>query len=103
MTRSLKSVFASIKAALMRRCRSSHEAEDLMQEAWVRLAAFEQGQPVPRPEAFPMRAALTLSIDAHRLAGLSCTQIARARGISINAVEHHAAKALLLLCSMEGW
>lgn len=38
-----------------------------MQEAWVRLAQYEQGQPVVRPEAFLMRAALNLSIDTHRL------------------------------------
>ena len=50
----------------MRRGRSEHEAEDLVQEAWVRLACYEQEQVVLEPEAFMMRTALNLSIDAHR-------------------------------------
>lgn len=60
-------VFAKVKAALMRRGRSEHDADDLVQEAWVRLAQYERGQPVVQPEAFLMRAALNLSIDTHRL------------------------------------
>lgn len=59
-------VLAKVKAALMRRGRSEHDAEDLVQEAWVRLAQYEQAQPVVQPEAFLMRAALNLSIDTHR-------------------------------------
>lgn len=34
-------IFAKVKAALMRRGRSEHDAEDLVQEAWVRLAQYE--------------------------------------------------------------
>ncbi|MGM9484218.1 RNA polymerase sigma factor [Roseateles sp. NT4] len=61
-------VFAKVRAALRRRGRSEHEAEDLVQEAWLRLARYEhQKQPVERPEAFMMRTALNLSIDAHRM------------------------------------
>lgn len=59
-------IFAKVKAALMRRGRSEHDAEDLVQEAWVRLAQYEQAQLVVQPEAFLMRAALNLSIDTHR-------------------------------------
>ena len=50
----------------MRRGRTSDEADDLVQEAWVRLACYEKEQDVVQPEAFLMRAALNLSIDAHR-------------------------------------
>jgi len=50
----------------MRRGRSSQDAEDLMQEAWVRMACYERDQVVDEPEAFLMRTALNLSIDAHR-------------------------------------
>ena len=50
----------------MRRGRTAHEADDLVQEAWVRLACYESDQPIERPEAFLMRTALNLSIDAHR-------------------------------------
>ncbi len=44
-----------------------HDAEDLVQEAWVRLACYSQERNVEQPEAFLMRAALNLSIDAYRL------------------------------------
>lgn len=57
---------ARVKAALMRRGRSTHDADDLVQEAWVRLAYYEREQIVDQPEAFLMRTALNLSIDAHR-------------------------------------
>lgn len=67
MTRDLRAAFARVKAALMRRGRTAHDADDLLQEAWVRLACYERGQPVEKPEAFLMRAALNLSVDAHRL------------------------------------
>lgn len=66
MVRDLRNAFTNVKAALMRRGRSEHDADDLLQEAWVRLACYERGQPVEKPEAFLMRAALNLSIDAHR-------------------------------------
>jgi RNA polymerase sigma factor (sigma-70 family) len=58
--------FSRVRAALMRRGRSEHDADDLVQEAWIRLACYEREQPVAQPEAFLMRAALNLSIDAHR-------------------------------------
>ncbi len=66
MLKNLPPVFARIRAALVRRGRSEHEADDLVQEAWVRLACYEREQVVQEPEAFLMRTALNLSIDAHR-------------------------------------
>lgn len=66
MIRNLPLVFARIRAALMRRGRSAQDAEDLVQEAWVRLACYERDQVVEQPEAFMMKAALNLSVDAHR-------------------------------------
>jgi RNA polymerase sigma factor (sigma-70 family) len=60
------SVFSRVKAALRRRGRSEHDAEDLVQEAFVRLACYEREQVVQKPEAFLMRTALNLSIDAYR-------------------------------------
>lgn len=59
-------IFARVCAALMRRGRSEHEAEDMAQEAWVRMASYERVQPIDNPEAFLMRTAINLSIDAHR-------------------------------------
>lgn len=63
----LPPVFARVRAALMRRGRSAHEADDLVQEAWVRLACYEREQDVLEPEAFMMQTAMNLSIDAHRV------------------------------------
>jgi len=61
-------VLARVRGALQRRGRTEHEAEDLVQEAWLRLARYEDHkQPVEQPEAFLMRTALNLSIDAHRM------------------------------------
>ncbi len=50
----------------MRRGRTVHDADDLVQEAWIRLACYEREQIVAKPEAFLMRTALNLSVDAHR-------------------------------------
>lgn len=61
-----RETFARVRAALMRRGRSEQDADDFVQEAWVRLACCEREQTVERPEAFLMRAALNLSIDAYR-------------------------------------
>ncbi|MCU7373130.1 RNA polymerase sigma factor [Paucibacter sp. O1-1] len=61
-------IFAKIRTTLMRRGRSSDEADDLVQEAWVRLACYErEREAVADPEPFMMRIALNLSIDAHRM------------------------------------
>ena len=62
------SVVSRIRRALMRRGRSEQDADDLVQEAWVRLACYEQEQSVENPEAFLMQTALNLSVDAHRAA-----------------------------------
>jgi RNA polymerase sigma factor (sigma-70 family) len=67
MVTNWQAVFDRIRAALMRRGRSSHEADDLVQEAWIRLSAYEREQAVEKPAAFLMRTAFNLSIDAHRM------------------------------------
>ena len=59
-------LFSRVRAALMRRGRSEEDADDIVQEAWIRLDRYGRNQPVNRPEAFLMRAALNLSIDSHR-------------------------------------
>lgn len=68
-------VFSKVKAALMRRGRSEHDADDLVQEAWVRLACYERDNTVDQPEAFLMRAAINLSIDAYRLSATRGEQV----------------------------
>jgi RNA polymerase sigma factor (sigma-70 family) len=62
----IQQALANIRAALRRRGNSVQDAEDLVQEAWVRLARYQREQVVDQPEAFMMRIALNLSIDAHR-------------------------------------
>jgi len=61
-----KAAFARICAALRRRGNSAQDAEDLVQEAWVRLAGYQRDNVVAQPEAFMMRTALNLAVDAHR-------------------------------------
>ncbi len=66
MSTDWRSAFARVKGALLRRGRTEHDADDLLQEAWVRLATYEGERPVEKPEAFLMQVALNLSIDSHR-------------------------------------
>lgn len=61
-----RATFALIKAVLMRRGRSEQDADDLLQDAWVRLACSRNRNTIDRPEAFLMRTVLNLSIDVHR-------------------------------------
>lgn len=60
---------ARVCGALRRRGRTEHEAEDLVQEAWLRLARYENDRQrqVDQPEAFVMQAAMNLGIDAYRM------------------------------------
>jgi RNA polymerase sigma factor (sigma-70 family) len=66
MVKNWQIILSRVRAALIRRGRTVHDADDLVQEAWVRLARRQQQQPVAEPAAFLMRAALNLSIDAYR-------------------------------------
>lgn len=66
MVRNWKAAVARIRAALLHRGRTRDDADDLIQEAWVRLAVYERETPVTQPEAFWMRTALNLSTDADR-------------------------------------
>lgn len=75
-----RAALSRVRAALMRRGRSGHDADDLVQEAWVRMACYERDQVVEQPEAFLMRTALNLSIDAHR------TRIGRGEEVELEEV-----------------
>lgn len=66
MKKNLPPVFARIRDALRRRGSSRQDAEDIVQEAWVRLASYQRSQVVDKPEAFLMQTALNLAIDEHR-------------------------------------
>lgn len=65
MQKKLPAVFSRIRSALMRRG-AAQDTDDYIQEAFARLASYEREQVVVEPEAFLMRTAINLSIDAHR-------------------------------------
>lgn len=67
MVKNWQAALSRVKDALRRRGRTVHDAEDLVQEAWVRLACYSRERTVAEPEAFLMRTALNLSIDAYRV------------------------------------
>lgn len=60
-------VFSRVKAALMHRGCTSDDADDLAQEAYLKLICYELKHTVLKPDAFLMRAALNLAIDAYRM------------------------------------
>lgn len=55
-----------MRSVLRRRGQSREDAEDLIQEAFLRLHVYCQSQEVREQEAFLMRTMLNLSIDRHR-------------------------------------
>lgn len=60
-------ILAKVRGALRRRGRTEHEAEDMVQEAWLRLVRYEdEKQPIEQPEAFLMQVALNLSVTQYR-------------------------------------
>ena len=66
--KSWPAIFEKIRRTLMRRGGSAEEAEDLVQEAWLRLAGYEREvMPVRDPEQFLLRTAVNLAIDLRRL------------------------------------
>jgi len=68
-------LFSEVKRALKKRGSSEQDADDFVQEAFVRLTCFARGSPVENPEAFLMRTALNLSIDAHRHRGMRGAEV----------------------------
>ena len=64
---SLASRLQSLRRLLRRRGASAAEAEDLVQEAVLRLHIYtREGGEVRNPNAFLIRTALNLAVDAHR-------------------------------------
>jgi RNA polymerase sigma factor (sigma-70 family) len=61
-----KRACSSLMGALRHRGCSAQDAEDLIQEACLKLLRYEQQHEVAQPDAFLMRAALNLAIDAQR-------------------------------------
>lgn len=66
MVKNWKALLARVRGVLLRRGRTADDADDLVQEAWLRMADFERDTPVVEPGAFLMRTALNLSVSADR-------------------------------------
>lgn len=66
MVRDWGAMLRRVRAMLLRRGRTSDDADDLVQEAWVRLAIYERETPVERPGAFLFRTALNLAVSSDR-------------------------------------
>lgn len=62
-----RALFSRVKAALMHRGCTSDDADDLAQEAYLKLMCYELKHTVMKPDAFLMRTALNLAIDAYRV------------------------------------
>jgi RNA polymerase sigma factor (sigma-70 family) len=60
------SVFSNVISVLRRRGRTEQDAEDLVHDAYLKYAQSANEKTIEKPEAFLMKVALNLSIDAHR-------------------------------------
>jgi RNA polymerase sigma-70 factor (ECF subfamily) len=68
MAGGLEHVWRKARLAIVRRGVPSQEADDLVQEAFLRLERYERDHEVQSKEAFIMRAAANLTIDRARRA-----------------------------------
>ncbi len=66
MVRNWGALLRRVRSMLLRRGRSAEDADDLVQEAWLRLAVYARQTPVARPGAFLARTALNLAVSADR-------------------------------------
>lgn len=66
MVRNWGALLRRVRAMLLRRGRTADDVDDLVQEAWLRLAVYEREIPVQAPGAFMVRTALNLAVSADR-------------------------------------
>ena len=64
----MRLLFSRLRRLLRNRGRTVHDADDLIQEAFLRLQLYCRDEPVEQPEAFLVRTAINLSIDDRRSA-----------------------------------
>lgn len=64
--RPIRDIIQGLRATLQRRGASPEDAEDLVQEAFLRFEAYRQSADVREPEGFVVRTALNLATDAGR-------------------------------------
>jgi RNA polymerase sigma factor, sigma-70 family len=70
------SLIDRLRKLLRRKGRVRDEADDLIQEAFLRLHEYRKSRQVLEPEAFLVRTVQNLSIDAHRLKARRGVEIA---------------------------
>lgn len=61
-------LLVKLRRLLRSRGQSSHDSDDLIQEAFLRLQVYCQDKPVEQSEAFLVRTVLNLSVDERRRA-----------------------------------
>ena len=64
--RPVRQLISGLRLTLQKRGASADEAEDLVQEAFLKFEAYRQDGDVREPEGFVVRAALNLAVDAGR-------------------------------------
>jgi RNA polymerase sigma factor (sigma-70 family) len=64
--RDLLAIVRHLKHVLRRHGRNDQEADDLIQDAFLRLECYRKAHEVEHDEAFLVRTVVNLSIDAHR-------------------------------------
>ena len=64
--RPIRQLISGLRVTLQKRGASADEAEDLVQEAFLKFETYRQTAEVREPEAFVVRAALNLAVDAGR-------------------------------------
>ncbi len=66
MTTNWRKLFSDAKAVLLRRGRTEEDADDFLQEAYLRVSRHAESSRVENIEGYFMRTALNIAIDAHR-------------------------------------
>ena len=67
--RPIRQLISGLRLTLQKRGASPDEAEDLVQEAFLKFEAYRQAAEVREPEGFVVKAALNLAVDARRRKG----------------------------------
>lgn len=69
--RPVRQLISGLRLTLQKRGASVDDAEDLVQEAFLKFESYRQSAEVREPEGFVVRAALNLAVDARRRKGRS--------------------------------
>ena len=76
MVRNWQVTLDAMRVMLLRRGRKSEDADDLVQEAWLRFAVYQRKKPVASPGAFMVRTVLNLAVTADRARAVRGEEVA---------------------------